>query len=106
MSALDALPTLPDWPALMSAAVAGAYLGVSEKSFQVIAARRGVRPVKLDVSCTRWRRRDLDGLIEGLSFVQAGSGPAEPAAAPVAPDDQEAASLARVRAYGGRRGRR
>lgn len=99
---LEALTGLPDWPALMSAAVAGAYLGMSASSFEVLAARRGLRRVKLDVRCTRWRRRDVDALIEGLPFVQADEREAEPAAEPDAFNDEEAAALARVASYGRR----
>ena len=96
--------TLPDWPALMNADMAGAYFGVSASSFEVLAARRGVRPVQLDVRCKRWRRRDLDALIESLPVVQAVGGDAPPAAAPAhVVDLDDDAALARVESFGRRR---
>ena len=95
---------MPDWPALMDANLAAAYLAMSPSSFQVVAAKRGLRAVKLDVKVTRWRRRDLDALIESLPLLQADGDGAEPAAPPAAVDADEQAALGRVLAYG-RRGR-
>lgn len=57
---------LPDWPALMSVELAAAYVGLSPDSFQALAARKGLRAVDLGLRALRWRRRDLDALIDRL----------------------------------------
>ncbi|MDR3510683.1 MAG: hypothetical protein P4L73_03555 [Caulobacteraceae bacterium] len=56
----------PDWPALMSVEKAAAYLDVSEKTFAAMAAMNGVRPVETGFRVLRWRRRDLDQLVDSL----------------------------------------
>jgi hypothetical protein len=89
---------LPDWPALMDTATACAYLSMGPSSLKFLTARAGVAPIDLDgVALLRWRRRDLDGLVDSLR--QRGATFA-PAAAPVV--DLEAEALARA----ARRGRR
>ncbi len=56
---------LPDWPALMTTAYACAYLSLGEVSFRFLAKRAGVAPVAFDgLSVVRWRRTDLDRLID------------------------------------------
>jgi hypothetical protein len=57
---------LPNWPRLMDTQMAASYLAVGESSFRALAARGGIRPVDLGLSVTRWRREDLDGLVDKL----------------------------------------
>lgn len=61
----DALP-LPNWPATLTTEMAARYLMVGENTFRAIAARSGIRPVDLGASLVRWRRSDLDGLVDKL----------------------------------------
>jgi hypothetical protein len=61
------LAALPDWPALMDTATACAYLSMGETSLKYLASQRGVAPVDFGgLALLRWRRRDLDGLIDSL----------------------------------------
>lgn len=76
-----AAPALPDWPALMDRAMAADYLRVSQGSFTVIAAKQNLRPVQMDVDVIRWRRRDLDALIDSLPLRGVPSDPEAAAAA-------------------------
>ena len=57
---------LPDWPALMSAEMASRYLSIDENSLAIVTAAAGVHPVDLGLDLQRWRRRDLDRLVNGL----------------------------------------
>lgn len=57
---------LPNWPALMDEETAAAYLGVGAVSFRAIAGKAGARPVELGLRLLRWRKADLDRLVEGL----------------------------------------
>lgn len=82
---------LPDWPALLDVTMASAYCSMSEASFRFIARRRGVNPVDIGLHMTRWRRKDLDGLIDNLPARGANS-------APVAGNDQDPAEAALERA--------
>lgn len=66
MSALERLATMPAWPLLMDALTAGLYLEVSADTFLSIVRRAGLRPVDLGVGVVRWRRRDIDDLVQGL----------------------------------------
>jgi hypothetical protein len=66
---------LPDWPALMDTALAAAYCSMSEASFRFVARRRDVKPVDTGLSLVRWRRKDLDGLIDSLPGRGANSAP-------------------------------
>jgi hypothetical protein len=50
----------------MNGAVAGLYLGISERSFQALARRTGLRPVDLGIGVVRWRKQELDGLLATL----------------------------------------
>lgn len=56
----------PAWPALLNDAMAASYMTMAQSTFRAVAARNGVMPVELGVACTRWRRADLDHLIERL----------------------------------------
>lgn len=58
--------SLPNWPAAMDTALAASYLGLSEASFRAVAAREHVAPIDLGLSVTRWRKRDLDALVDRL----------------------------------------
>lgn len=57
---------LPNWPAAMDTGMAAAYVGLSEASFRALACREQVFPIDMGLSVTRWRKRDLDGLIDRL----------------------------------------
>ncbi len=59
-------PPLPNWPAIMDTALAAKYLALGESSFRVVAARAGVQPVDFGLAVTRWRRTDLDRLVNAL----------------------------------------
>lgn len=57
---------LPDWPALMDERMAAAYCSICPVTFQALASRYGVAPVDMGARVTRWRKRDLDGLVDRL----------------------------------------
>ena len=57
---------LPDWPAMMAVETACAYLDLKESSFRVLMLKFGVRPVDCGMALARWRRRDLDALVDRL----------------------------------------
>ena len=46
--------------------MAAKYLALGEASFRALAVRAGVAPVEMGLAVTRWRRRDLDSLVEKL----------------------------------------
>jgi len=48
--------------------MAARYLMVGEHTLRTIVHRAGVQPVDLGVSVTRWRRSDLDALIDKLPY--------------------------------------
>lgn len=58
---------MPSWPALMPIETACAYLGLSPQSFRTVTKVKGVRPVDLGISVTRWRKADLDTLVDRLA---------------------------------------
>ena len=58
------LADLPDWPGLMRAPEAAAYLSISEEAFRKHVAPR-LRAVKVTPGSVSWARRDLDRLIAG-----------------------------------------
>lgn len=91
--------TSPDWPALMSVEKAAAYLDISEKTFAALAARNGVRPVETGFRVLRWRRRDLDQLVDSLPARSTDDGCGVAAQAP----DAAAEALKRVQALATRR---
>jgi hypothetical protein len=89
-------PPLPHWPAVLDTALAASYLALSESSFRIVAARAGVQPVELGLSVTRWRRADLDALIDRLPHRgEATTG------SPESDQDEAAAALERVRRRAG-----
>ncbi len=58
---------LPAWPALLTTDLACAYTSLSEVSFRHLARAAKVDPVECaGLSLTRWRRADLDRLIDSL----------------------------------------
>jgi len=58
---------LPHWPALMTTELACAYTSLARGSFQLLASKHGVLPVECaGLAVTRWRRADLDRLIDKL----------------------------------------
>ncbi|MDO1560376.1 hypothetical protein Q0812_13155 [Brevundimonas sp. 2R-24] len=57
---------LPNWPALLDCETAAAYCSMSDETFKAFAAARGVRPVETGHRLLRWRRVDLDRMIDSL----------------------------------------
>jgi hypothetical protein len=70
-----------DWPALMDLATAGDYLALAPGSLINLLRRENVSPVEIGGRLRRWRRRDLDALIERL--------PLQWARAPDAPTEEQ-----------------
>jgi hypothetical protein len=69
-------PTARDWPVLMDLNTAGDYLALAPGSLMALLRREHVSPVDLGLRARRWRRRDLDDLVERLplTWVQAARG--------------------------------
>jgi hypothetical protein len=61
-----------DWPALMDLATAGDYLALTPGSLINLLRRENVSPVEIGGRLRRWRRRDLDALVERLPLRWAG----------------------------------
>lgn len=88
---------LPHWPALMDAETAGAYLGLCASSFRILAAQKGVKAVDIGLRAVRYRKADIDRMVDSLPLRDAGS------TAPEAPYiDLAAQALANVRRSAGR----
>lgn len=86
--------TVTAWPALLTTELACAYTCLGEQSFRYLTRRHAVEPVECGgLAVTRWRRSDLDRLIDSLP-ARGAQIPAEPANAP----DPAAAALARAKA--------
>lgn len=99
---------LPNWPAMMETDMACAYVSMKETSFQALAAANGVRPVDLGpLRGVRWKRADLDRLVDSLPNRD---GPSRARAEPDAraPSDAELAqqALSRVTHRSARRAAR
>jgi hypothetical protein len=88
------------WPSLLRDKRAADYCDVSESTFLTLAALKGLKPVDIPLRVKRWRRSDLDALIDGLPL----RGPDEPRAALLV-DDSADEGLRRVQALGGKRSR-
>lgn len=58
----------PTAPELLTADQAGQLLGVSARTIWALAKDGTLRPVRVR-SCTRWRRADVLGYVDGLSQV-------------------------------------
>lgn len=54
------------WPMLMDLSTAGDYLGLSAGALIGLLRRENVSPVDLGGRVRRWRRQDLDALVERL----------------------------------------
>lgn len=81
---------LPNWPILMSTALAARYLSMDENSFVQVTRRAGVRPVDLGLAMVRWRRGELDRLVNDLPATSGLSGALDPV-----PDAERAATIAK-----------
>jgi hypothetical protein len=58
---------LPAWPALLTTPLACDYTSLSEVSFRFLMAQHGVEPRECGgLAVTRWRRADLDRVIDSL----------------------------------------
>lgn len=89
--------SLPAWPALMNLEYACAYTSLSEAQFKALAARYNVAARDLGgLRGVRWRRADLDRLIDMLPAH------GEPSVE-VAVVDPAQAALERVHKRAGRR---
>lgn len=73
---------LPNWPILMGTAMAARYLSLDENSFALVTHRAGVQPVDLGFEMVRWRRNELDRLVNNLPASSGLSGVDRPAADP------------------------
>lgn len=62
-------PTARDWPALMDLTTAGDYLALAPNSLLGLLRREHVSPVDLGLKLRRWRRKDLDDLVERLPLT-------------------------------------
>jgi hypothetical protein len=59
--------TVTAWPALLTTELACAYVCLSVASFRFLAAKLDVSPVECGgLAVTRWRKTDLDRLIDSL----------------------------------------
>lgn len=83
------LDQLPSWPALMDTEMAASYVGLCPATFQLVASRYSVAAVDLGVRATRWRKADLDRLVDRL--------PARGDPKDTAPVDLAQAALERAR---------
>lgn len=55
-----------DWPALMDLQTASDYLALAPGSLAGFLSRQGVEPVALGARLRRWRRCDLDAVVDRL----------------------------------------
>jgi|ERR1700740_1787899 len=78
-------PMIAAWPALLTTDLACVYTSLSESSFRWLAHQRGVKPADCaGLSVTRWRRSDIDRMIDSLPERGAEIGAQEPAQGPSA----------------------
>lgn len=62
----DAIP-MPAWPAMLTTELACAYTSLSEASFRAFAKLNRLEPRDCaGLAVTRWRKADLDALIDSL----------------------------------------
>lgn len=96
----DAAP--PAWPALLTTDLACAYTQLSEQSFRWLANQRGLKPADCaGLAVTRWRRADIDRMIDSLPERGGEMEPQEPgegrsATLPPPASDPAADALARA----------
>lgn len=89
--------SLPNWPAMMDLELACAYTQLGETQFRALSARYNIAPRDLgEIRGVRWRRGDLDRLIDMLPAR------GEPSGAVAVPDPAQVA-LERVRKRASRR---
>jgi hypothetical protein len=94
---------LPDWPATMSIETACDYLDLSESSFRYVTKMAGVRQVDyFGLGVARWRRKDLDGMVDRLPARGECSLPNEPPALTESPNALADAALETVRRSAGK----
>lgn len=67
-----------DWPALMDLRTASDYLNLGRGSLLGLLSREQVHPVDVGAKLRRWRKRDLDNLIERLPAYGSGRTAADP----------------------------
>jgi hypothetical protein len=79
----------PYWPAVMDLETASNYLSLSASTFRAVAARADIHPIDLGVRLLRYRRTDLDRMIQQTTDRT----PAEPSHAD---DRRQEQALARV----------
>jgi hypothetical protein len=95
-------PTIAAWPALLTTELACVYTSLSEQSFRWMAHQHGVRPTECaGLAVTRWRRNDLDRMIDSLpakgAEIEPQDGPIAPAGTLPSPNTDPAAdALARA----------
>lgn len=88
----------PAWPALLTTEFACAYTSLSEVSFRLLARKMKIHPVECaGLAVVRWRRTDLDALIDRLP-PRGAEMPAEGAVANTTDPAQDAAQAALQRA--------
>lgn len=103
-------PMIAAWPALLTTDLACAYTQLSEQSFRWLATQRGLKPADCaGLAVTRWRRSDIDRMIDSLPERGAEITPQEPAQDPSATTlapapDPFAAALAKAAQRGRRSG--
>ena len=99
---------LPNWPAMMATDMACAYVSLGESSFQALAAANGVRPVDLGkLRGVRWKRSELDRLIDSLPAADEPSRVrADPSAPPSSDAQMAQQALSRVEHRSARRSAR
>ena len=99
-------PALPDWPALMDVELARLYMGgMSVSVFHGLANQHGVRPVDLGRRLSRWKKADLDRIVDSLQARGADLRVVEPAEADSVATAADRA-LERVAQRAAQRGRR
>lgn len=58
------------WPALMDLRTAAEYLSLAPGSALSLMHRENVRPIELGARLRRWRRSDLDALLDALGGLR------------------------------------
>jgi hypothetical protein len=85
--------SIREWPALMDLDTAGAYLTLAPGSLINLLRRENIAPVEVGARLRRWRRQDLDALLERLPRL---ASPRTFAAPPRGPEDEIDRALACV----------
>ena len=58
---------LPHWPALMDEATGAAYCGeISAPTFRALTSKYKVQPIETGFRLLRWKKADLDAMIDRL----------------------------------------